>query len=86
MPDDFPTLANEKAIWANWNLPLQQEKPSQAHSESSKEKKDTWIPPQKHTIKLNFDGASKGNPGNAGSLGEYLEIMRGRPFSSTMAT
>jgi hypothetical protein len=25
-----------------------------------------WKPPQKNWIKLNFDGASKGNPGRAG--------------------
>lgn len=54
-PDDFPTLANEKAIWANWNLPLQQGNPPQAHSKSNKGKKDIWTPPQKHTIKLNLD-------------------------------
>lgn len=79
IPDDFPTLANEKAIWANWNLPLQQGKPSQAYSESSKEKKDTWIPPQKHTIKLNFDGASKGNPRNAG-YGAIFRNHAGSPL------
>jgi len=71
MLDDFPTLANEKAIWANWNLPLPQGNPSQAPSENSKEKKDTWIPPPKHIFKLNFNGASKGNPGNAGYGGIF---------------
>jgi hypothetical protein len=29
----------------------------------------TWIPPQTGFLKLNFDGASKGNPGKAGEGG-----------------
>jgi len=32
-----------------------------------------WVPPPEHWIKLNVDGGSKGNPGNAGAGG----ILRG---------
>ena len=32
---------------------------------------ETWTPSQQGFIKLNYDGASKGNPGQAGSGGIF---------------
>ena len=32
---------------------------------------DNWTPPQSGFIKLNYDGASKGNPGQAGARGIF---------------
>jgi hypothetical protein len=44
----------------------------------------TWSPPYAHFIKINFDGAAKGNPGTAGwgavikdSEGEILGLLAG---------
>lgn len=42
-------------------------------------KKDSWTPPLKNTIKLNFDGASKGNPRNAG-FGGIFRNHEGSPL------
>lgn len=38
-----------------------------------------WQPPPKHSLKLNFDGASKGNPGNAG-FGGIFRDYKGSPI------
>ena len=54
-------------VWQNWNLNL---------GITPKIRKKTatntplnWIPPSPGVFKLNFDGASKGNPGQAGFRG-----------------
>lgn len=40
---------------------------------------DKWIPPPRHMFQLNFDGASKGNPGNAG-FGGIFRDHKGTPI------
>jgi len=70
--EDLPTLDNEKAIWENWNIQL----PSVALINAPRNfqsNKVSWIAPPEHTFKLNFDGASKGNPGKAGYGGIFRD-------------
>lgn len=68
---DFPTLANEKAIWENCNIQLPQGTHNHRPSKGNNIKKHLWTPPPKHTFKLNFGGASKGNPSKAGFGGIF---------------
>jgi len=77
--EDWPTLDNEKAIMKNWQIHLTQGPHKQDHSESNTQKQVTWKPPPKHTFKLNFDGASKGNPGLAG-FGGIIRNHEGEPL------
>jgi len=77
--DDLPTLDNEKAIWANWNMKLPQESHNKAPSKSLNIKNDSWTAAPKHTFKLNFGGASKGDPGKAG-FGGILRNHTGLPL------
>jgi len=63
--DDLPSLPQEKNIWDNWNLQWNQELKILAKSVAKSTILDTWLPPPQHVFQLNFDGASKGNPGKA---------------------
>lgn len=83
--EDFPTLNNEKAILDNWQLHLPQGLHNNGPSKSSIIIKDTWTAPPKHSYKLNFDGASTGNPGMA-SFGGILRNHEGTPCSYTLGT
>ena len=69
--EDYPSLAVEKAIWENWNIQLPQRMPNHRPSQSQADNKLPWSPPPQNTFKLNFDGASKGNPGTAGFGGVF---------------
>jgi len=69
--EDLPSVDNEKAIWANWNIQLPQETLNNTLSRIINSKRDSWTAPPEHTFKLNFDGASKGNPGKAGYGGIF---------------
>ena len=82
--EDYPTLAKEKSIWENWNLHLPQRMLSNRLSRCHSASKIAWCPPLQNSFKLNFDGASKGNPGSAGfggiirnHKGEYLLLFYG---------
>eukprot|EP00253_Pinus_taeda_P006621 PITA_06621 len=77
--EDLLTLNNEKAIWENWNLQLPQEPLYKVSPKSSNTKKASWTAPPKHSFKLNFDGALKGNPGIAG-FGEIFRNDKGSPL------
>ena len=70
-PEDYPTLAKEKSILENWNFHLPQSMISKRQSQSHTINKSAWLPPLQHSFKLNFDGASKGNPGTAGFGGIF---------------
>jgi len=77
--EDLPSTENEKSILDNWQLHLPQDLPKNSPSKSSNKDKSLWIAPPKHSYKLNFDGASKGNPGVAG-FGGILRNHDGIPL------
>lgn len=71
--------ANEKAIWENWNIQLPQGSPVFKPIGKANISKHLWLPPPRHRFKLNFDGASKGNPGKAG-FGGIFRDHKGSPL------
>jgi hypothetical protein len=77
--EDLPSLHNEKSILDNWQLHLPQELQKNGPAKSSNINKGKWNAPPKHSYKLNFDGASKGNPGIAG-FGGILRNHEGTPM------
>lgn len=77
--ENFPTLPQEQAIWANWNLQIPQTLKNLGISHNSSTVTSKWTPPPPGTFKLNFDGASKGNPGRAG-FGGIFRDHEGKPL------
>lgn len=77
--EDWPTLANERTIMNNWQLHHTNGSPSVDLSNTKINYQNTWNPPAKFTFKLNFDGASKGNPGQAG-FGGIIRNHEGAPL------
>eukprot|EP00253_Pinus_taeda_P026720 PITA_26720 len=82
--EDFPTADNEKNILDNWELQIPQESTMTQRINRNIKDNSRWIPPPINTYKLNFDGASKGNPGQAGfggiirdSKGSLLQLYFG---------
>eukprot|EP00253_Pinus_taeda_P008637 PITA_08637 len=82
--EDFPTADNEKNILDNWELQIHQETITTQITNRNIKDNSRWIPPPIKTYKLNFDGASKGNPGHAGfggiirdSKGSLLQLYFG---------
>jgi len=76
----LPSNNKEQAIWNNWQLQISTPKPAQGTSISKRPKTLTqWIPPPKNTYLLNFDGASKGNPGITG-YGGVIRNSQGIPL------
>lgn len=67
--EDFPTLLQEQNIWANWNLQWNQADMAKRTHPQTNCAPGKWTPPSKNMFQLNFDGASKGNPGNSGFEG-----------------
>eukprot|EP00253_Pinus_taeda_P007130 PITA_07130 len=64
--EDLPSQTNEKSILDNWQLVLPQELQKHDRAKSSSINNCKWQVPPKNSYKLNFDGASKGNPGTIG--------------------
>eukprot|EP00253_Pinus_taeda_P017843 PITA_17843 len=64
--EDLPKKDNEKNILDNWKLELPQGTTTQHESRSNDKEDKKWTAPPTNSYKLNFDGASKGNPGKAG--------------------
>lgn len=77
--EDFPSLPQEQNIWSNWNLQWNQEPISKGTTPPKGSSPEKWLPPPKHMIQLNFDGASKGNPGNVGFQGIFRDY-KGAPL------
>eukprot|EP00253_Pinus_taeda_P032540 PITA_32540 len=64
--EDFPSNDKEQAIWNNWQIHLHFSNVLPSNSNKQKDISSTWSPPPINTFILNFDGASKGNPGSTG--------------------
>lgn len=77
--EDYPSTDNERNILNNWQLQLPQADNKQRSSSSSSTADSCWNPPPNNSFKLNFDGASKGNPGAAG-FGGILRNHVGTPL------
>ena len=66
--EDLPSHPKENHIWQNWQFTIStipkvnKQNPPESLS---------WLPPPPVIFKLNFDGASKGNPGPAGFGGIF---------------
>jgi len=70
--EDLPSTDNEHNILVNWQLQLPQDSLKISTSNNNCKNICYWKAPPKNSYKLNFDGASKGNPGAA----EYGGILR----------
>eukprot|EP00253_Pinus_taeda_P003415 PITA_03415 len=64
--EDFPSSDKEQAIWHNWQINLQSSNSPTSNSSRQQDTPTIWSPPPINTYMLNFDGASKGNPGLTG--------------------
>eukprot|EP00253_Pinus_taeda_P007163 PITA_07163 len=64
--EDFPSNDKEQAIWHNWQINLQSSNSPTSNSSRKQDTPSIWSPPPINTYMLNFDGASKGNPGLTG--------------------
>lgn len=64
--EDFPLLPQEQSTWANWNLHLNQQPSLKGSPTLCDQLLTRWSPLPSNMIQLNFDEASKGNPGKAG--------------------
>jgi exonuclease III len=76
LQDDMQGKPEEKSILDGWNLPtIIQAQGKTIHRQASSP--TSWSPPPPGFLKLNFDGASRGNPGPAG-LGAVLRNHWGK--------
>eukprot|EP00253_Pinus_taeda_P033659 PITA_33659 len=64
--DDFPTLPQEQSIWNNWEFQRKQDQIVTGSRPLIAPPPGKWTPPPTDMFKINFDGASKGNPGHSG--------------------
>eukprot|EP00253_Pinus_taeda_P019391 PITA_19391 len=64
--EDFPSNNKEQAIWNNWQIHIQYSNSSPGNSVRQQDTPTNWSPPPINMYMLNFDGASKGNPGTTG--------------------
>eukprot|EP00253_Pinus_taeda_P020669 PITA_20669 len=82
--EDFPSNDKEQAIWHNWQINLQSPNSPTSNSSRQQDTPSIWSPPPINTYMLNFDGASKGNPGLTGyggavrnHQGQVLKVFYG---------
>eukprot|EP00253_Pinus_taeda_P029276 PITA_29276 len=64
--EDFPSNNKEQVIWNNWQIHLQYSNFLPGNSIRQQDIPTIWSPPPINTYMLNFDGASKRNPGTTG--------------------
>jgi len=76
---DFLTQAQEQSIWDNWKLRIPQVQNDHNKTTIINKQPSHWNPPPTNVIKLNFDGASKGNPGKAIHGGIFRD-HKGQPL------
>jgi len=78
-PEDLPTTPKEINIWENWQIKIQHNLKANKRQAEDKKEDNSWQPPPLGIIQLNFDGASKGNPGKAG-YGGVFRTHQGYPL------
>eukprot|EP00253_Pinus_taeda_P013241 PITA_13241 len=71
--EDLPSTPTEKSIWDNWQITLSHQIASKSNNSNQQEKDKCWTPPPPNLFQLNFDGASKGNPGPSGFGGVFRD-------------
>lgn len=71
--EDFPSLPQEQSVWANWKIHLNQKPTLKDNPTKSKQRPAKWTLPPSNMFQLNFDGASKGNPGKEGFGGVFRD-------------
>ena len=71
----MPSLQSEKIIWANWNLRLHSAAIPEAPSNQKMTSPSRWIPLPPGNYKINFDEASKWNPGRVGYGGIFTTSL-----------
>eukprot|EP00253_Pinus_taeda_P024057 PITA_24057 len=64
--EDFPSNNKEQAVWNNWKIHLSSTNFLSSSFNKQKDIPSHWSPPPPNSFMLNFDGASKGNPGETG--------------------
>eukprot|EP00253_Pinus_taeda_P030654 PITA_30654 len=72
----FPSTNKEQAIWNNWQIHLSSTNFPARSSNKQKDIPSHWSPPPPNSFMLNFDGASKGNPGATGYGGVIRDHTR----------
>eukprot|EP00253_Pinus_taeda_P002816 PITA_02816 len=71
--EEFPTKPQEKSIWDNWQISLSPSPNASKRLPTKLKKPTVWSPPTRNVFKLNFDGASKGNPGQSRYVGAFRD-------------
>jgi len=69
----FPTQAQEQSIWDNWQLKLPQVQIDPNKASIINKQPSHWNLPPTNVMKLNFNGASKGNLSKAGHGGIFRD-------------
>lgn len=69
--EEFPTQPQELSIWANQNIQLKHAQLNLNRPSIITRQLSHWLHPPQNVIKLNFDGASKGNPSKEGYRGIF---------------
>eukprot|EP00253_Pinus_taeda_P021755 PITA_21755 len=77
--EDMPSNNKEQAICNNWQLQITTPKTQGTLTTKRKNSLTQWTPPPKNMYLLNFDGASKGNPGITG-YGGVIRNSQGIPL------
>lgn len=77
--DDFPMHPIERLIWDNWKFKLTLDPLPIRPCGPQPNVMSKWDPPLAGILKLNFDGASKGNLGEVG-YGGILTDHKGNPM------
>lgn len=84
MLDDFPTLANENTIWANWNMRLPQGTPTQAPQKESTQRRYLGSPLESTLSSSTLMEHQRATLEKL-DMGEFSEIMKARPSLFTLA-
>lgn len=84
-PKDLPTLPQEKAVWDNWQMRINHNSTNSRNPIKLRQETSSWNSPPAGMIQLNFDGASKGNPGQAGYGGVFRD-HNGNPLGIFMGS